>query len=147
MLTITVDDTAFRQHLAALQDRLVDLTEAMAGIGQEMETRIAGRFETATDPSGTPWAPWAKSTLKSYPPDGNHRLLNCTGDMLGHLSWSADAASVRVGFVEPYATYHEFGTRKMPRRGLLFADPETGTLAPADERAVIEILEDFLHLA
>lgn len=146
MLTIAVDDTAFRQHLAALQDRLGDLTEAMSGIGQELETRIANRFETETDPSGTPWAPWAKSTLDSYPPDGNRRLLNRTGDMLGHLNWAADATSVRVGFVEPYATYHEFGTRKMPRRGLLFADPADGTLASADERAVIEILEDFLHL-
>lgn len=146
MLTITVDDTAFRQHLAALQERLGDLTQVMTGIGQELETRIANRFETAADPSGIPWAPWAKSTLKSYPPDGNHRLLNRTGDMLGHLNWAADATSVRVGFVELYATYHEFGTKKMPRRGLLFANPETGQLAPDDERAVIEILEDVLRL-
>lgn len=149
MLTITVDDTAFRQHIARLQERLGDLTKVMTGIGQEMETRIANRFETATDPGGTPWAPWAESTIASYPPDGNHRLLDRTPrvGMREGLSWAADATSVRVGFDKLYAQYHEFGTKKMPRRGLLFAIPETGQLAPDDERAVLEILEDLLDLA
>lgn len=147
MLTITVDDTAFRQHIARLQQRLGDLTPVLAGIGQELETRIHNRFEIRSDPEGQPWAPWAESTLATYPEDGNRRLLDRYGDMRGHLNWDADATSVRVGFVEPYATYHEFGTKKMPRRGLLFANPETGQLAPDDERAVLEILEDLLDLA
>jgi len=34
----------------------------------------------------------------------------------------------------------------MPRRGLLFADPDAGTIAPGDERMVIELLEHWLGL-
>jgi len=33
------------------------------------------------------------------------------------------------------------------RRGLLFADPEAGTLAPDDERAVIDIIMHALNAA
>lgn len=144
MLTITVDDSAFRQYLADLQGRLGDLTPVMQSIGQEMETRISARFETETDPDGKAWQPWADATRDTYPEDGNHRILDRYGDMLGSLNWDADATSVRVGFGQTYATFHEFGTKKMPRRGLLFQDPESGRLAPADEQAVIDMLQDWL---
>jgi len=83
--------------------------------------------------------------------DGNtprDRLLDRYGDMLQGLSYQAEAGSVRVGFDQSYATFHEFGvefgTRRMPRRSLLMAAPEAGTLAPDDERAVIDVLGDFL---
>lgn len=62
----------------------------------------------------------------------------------GSLNWDADPTRVRVGFGQYYATLHEFGTREMPRRGLLFQDSESGRLAPADEQAVIDILQDWL---
>ena len=64
--------------------------------------------------------------------------------MLAGLSSQADATSVRVGFDKGYATFHEFGTKHMPRRGLLFADPEAGTLAPDDAELVIDILQRHL---
>ncbi len=144
MLTIEVDDRAFRQYLADLQGRLANLTPVMQSIGQELEGRISARFETETDPTGAPWAPWAESTRESYPDDGNHRILDRYGDMLGSLNWDADPSSIRVGFGQPYATFHEFGTKRMPRRGLLFADPEASQLAESDERAVIDLLQDWL---
>ena len=144
MLTITVEDRAFRSYLAELQGRLADLTPVMQSIGQELEGRISARFETETDPAGAPWAQWAPSTQKGYPDDGNHRILDRYGDMLGSLNWDADASSVRVGFGQPYATFHEFGTKHMPRRGLLFDDPDAGTIVPGDERMVIELLEEWL---
>ena len=68
--------------------------------------------------------------------------------MLQGLSYQAEAGSVRVGFDQGYATFHEFGVefgkRRMPRRGLLMANPQAGTLAPDDERAVLDVLGDFL---
>jgi phage virion morphogenesis protein len=147
MLTITVNDSAFRDYLNRLQGRMTDMAPVMAGIGQELESRISARFETETDPSGRPWAAWAPSTQKSYPADGNARILDRYGHMLKDLSWEADAISVRVGFGQPYAEYHEFGTDRMPRRGLLFEDPETGKLADADERLVIDLLSKWLDEA
>jgi phage gpG-like protein len=51
---------------------------------------------------------------------------------------------LRVGFDKAYATYHEFGTDNMPRRGLLFADPKSGTLGAQDVQANTDVLDDWL---
>ena len=155
MLTIAIDDEAFRTLLQTLQDRLQDMTPAMTGMGAEMESRVNRRFETRTDPVGRPWDGWAEATIKNYPypgtpaaikagRSGNARLLDRYGDMLQGLSYQADANSVRVGFDQSYASFHEFDTRRMPRRSLLMAAPEAGTLAPDDEHTVIDVLGDFL---
>lgn len=155
MLIITVESKVLIDYLQLLQDKLDDLSPAMAGVGMELEKRVRQRFETRSDPLGAPWRPWEQSTIDSYPfagsaaaarsKDGAGKgfLLERYSQMMG-LSFAADATSVRVGFDKPYATYHEFGTSRMERRGLLFADPEAGTLAPDDERAVIDILATFL---
>ena len=144
MLTITADDKAFRDSLAQLYRGMGNLTPVMQSIGMELESRISGRFESRTDPSGNAWAPWAQSTVDSYPDGGNRRLLDRYGDMLASLSHQADATSVRVGFGQPYAAFHEWGTEHMPRRGLLFSDPDAGTLAEGDEAAVLHILAVWL---
>ena len=155
MLIIRAEDTALRDYLQKLQERLNELTPVMAGIGAELESRISARFETQTDPGGNSWSGWAPSTLRSYPfpgskaaaqagKPGHGRVLDRYGDMLAGLSHQADASSVQVGFDRAYATFHEFGTHKMPRRNLLFDNPYSSTLAPNDAQAVREILSEFL---
>ena len=140
MLTITADDKTYRASLANLYRGMGDLTSVMQSIGMELESRISGRFESRTDPNGGAWAPWAQSTVDGYPEGGNRRLLDRYGDMLASLNHQADATSVRVGFDQPYAAFHEWGTEHMPRRGLLFDDPDAGTLAEGDEAAVLDII-------
>ena len=93
-----------------------------------------------------PWAPWKPSTAKSYPKDGNRRVLDRYGDMLGSLSYQADAAtsSVMVGFGAEYAAYQEWGTKAMQRRGLLTDNPDTGELSETDTELVMDILHRHL---
>lgn len=67
MLTITVDDSAFRSHMQELQKRLDNLTPVLNDIGNRMENAVRQRFATRIDPSGAPWKPWESSTLESYP--------------------------------------------------------------------------------
>lgn len=155
MLAITVDDSAFRATMQRLQEGMADLTPVMEKIGYTLETNIRGRFETRTDPNGQRWAPWATSTRETYPTPGspfamlegpgNGRLLDRYGTMLNGLNYQPDTDSVRVGFAMPYAAYHEHGTKKMPRRGMLMADPDAGTLGAGDQQAVIDILNSFLQ--
>lgn len=144
MITVEVDDKAFRDELARLHGRMSDLTPVMQDIGSAMLSRISDRFEGQTDPMGRSWAPWASSTLKTYPEDGNRKLLDRYGDMLLSRNHRATKDSVRIGFGKPYSAYHEYGTKHMPRRGLLFADPEAGTLAPDDEALVLDIIGQWL---
>lgn len=144
MLTITVSSAPVQDLLSQLSARLSDLSPAMEDIGQELQSRVSSRFETQSEPMGTPWDAWAPATFLSYPEDGNRRILDRYGDMLDSLNHSADTTSATIGFGSPIATYHEWGTKRMPRRGLLMADPDAGTLAPDDERSVLEVLSDFL---
>ena len=156
MLTITLDDAAFRTYLRGLQGRMVDLTGVMEEIGGTLERNIQGRFETRTDSNGRPWKVWADSTRESYPfagspaaagidGPGNGKLLDRYGTMLDGLNNQANSDSVRIGFAQPYSTYHEYGTTKMPRRGMLTADPNAGTLGATDEAAVIDVLNAFIQ--
>lgn len=159
MLTIHKDRDDITPALRELLGKLSDFSEPMAGIGQELEGRISARFETQTDPNGAAWHPWAASTRASYPfagtkaaakagKVGNGRLLdrysaNGTG-LLGTLNHQAGQTEVMVGFGVDYAVYHEYGTRKMPRRGLIFANPQIGILALEDEESIIDIINRWL---
>lgn len=144
--SITVNDRLVVEFLTELGKRTGNLRGLMDSIGQEMETRVANRFETQTDPSGAPWIQWADSTIASYPDDGNGTILDRYGDMLASLSHQADDSSVTWGFATPYAAYHEFGTKRMPRRGMLTEDPDAGTLSADDQAAVLGIIEVYLDL-
>lgn len=152
-LSVKVHSEALDAVLTKLVRGMKNLTPVMGSIGQKLESRISGRFETETDPSGLAWAPWAESTRDAYPDDGNHRILDRYGHMLRSLNHQADSSSVRVGFSavasksgDVYAIYHEFGAPKtnLVRRGLLFADPEAGTLGKEDEASVLDILNLWL---
>lgn len=144
---VDIDSRPVQDVLSRLLAVANDLTPAMDSIGMALESRISERFETTSDPTGQDWAPWRPSTRESYPKDGNGTVLDRYGDMLASLSHDATADSTTIGFGQPYAAYHEFGTRAMVRRGLLFDDPLARTLAPADEAAVLEILESFIKQA
>ncbi len=144
--SITVNDRLVVEFLTELGKRTGNLRGLMDSIGQEMETRVANRFETQTDPSGAPWIQWADSTIANYPDDGNGTILDRYGDMLASLSHQADDSSVTWGFATPYAAYHEFGTKRMPRRGMLTEDPDAGTLSADDQAAVLGIIEVYLDL-
>lgn len=141
--SITINDRLVVEFLAELGKKAGNLRGLMDSLGQEMETRVSNRFETRTDPSGAPWIQWADSTIANYPDDGNGTLLDRYGDMLASLGHQADDSSVTYGFAMPYAAYHEFGTTRMPRRGLLTENPEAGTLSADDQRAVLETIEAY----
>lgn len=143
-LTVTVDSQPLKIVLDRLYAVTNDMSPIMSAFGMEMESRISGRFESETDPLGVKWLPWKPATEKRYPKGGNRRLLDCFGDMLGSLNHSFDEHSATIGFGDPKAAYHEWGTKHMDRRGLLFADPDAGTIAPDDEASLLDISIRFL---
>lgn len=139
-------DVQNQEVLTVLQSLFASITHpkpALVAVGQELKTRVSDRFQSQTNPAGHAWATWAPSTVKSYPKDGHHKVLDRYGDMLASLNWQADNTQVQIGFGTPYAAYHEWGTQTMPRRGLLTEDPDAGQLSQSDETAVLEILMSF----
>lgn len=145
MITITFNDTLVQARLRELAGRMSNLSPAMDAIGQRLEARISNRFETRRDPLGNAWASWKQSTAKAYPKDGNRKILDRYADLLKTTHTVGDSgASVRVGLGASYGYFHEYGTKKMARRGILFADPTQRTLAPADQADVLDIISRFL---
>lgn len=147
-ITVQIDD----RELQAWLDRFAQqsgpdgLQRILDAIGAELESRVDRRFDTKTDPSGAPWAPLAASTRERYAKadgaKGKGSLLIREGHMLDSLSHQVEGSAVLVGFGVPYAAYHEFATRRMPRRGLLTADPEAGELGEGDRRSILDLLAD-----
>lgn len=143
MIEIKIDSQAVTDAFNRLIALGENISPVLDAIGQRMEERVSGRFETKTDPNGHPWAPWKPATVKRYPKDGNGTLLDRYGDMLGSLNHHADANSVTVGFGKPYALFHEYGTSKMERRGLLMADPDAGMLGTEDEASILDLIRTY----
>lgn len=156
-LRTRIVDDALRSYLTTLDKRLGDLTPVMDNIGAALERNVNLRFDTKRDPSGQAWAQLSPVTRALYdradrrPARGGGvevarrgTLLERTGLMRASLSYAATSDQVEIGFGRPYAGYHEFGTKRMPRRGLLTADPTTGALGDDDRRAVLDILQSYL---
>jgi phage gpG-like protein len=151
MIEVTTDTSAFDSSINALQKRLGDLRAVYGGIGSTLENQIRDRRETLKDPNGQRWAEWAASTIATYPEDGRRKLLDRSGALWDRTGpqWvvkgSGASLTLRVGFDKDYSTYLEFGTDTMPRRGLLFADPNTGQLGSEDELAIEDALQKWLR--
>ncbi|MDR0441118.1 MAG: phage virion morphogenesis protein [Candidatus Accumulibacter sp.] len=138
LIHIEADSAAVQQAFCRLQAAIGNLRPAMTDIAATLWERVEERFETRTDPVGKSW----KSKKSGAP-----ATLIDSGHMLDSLSRRADSRHAMVGFGQPYAIYHEFGTVKMDRRGLLFADPEKGELAPDDEKVILDAVLDHLSKA
>lgn len=149
MIEVKLQSAELISALDRLSRRVSDMSPVMDSIGQELEKRISNRFETESDPDGKRWAAWKPSTVKSYPKNGNRRILDRGPQdrMLNSLSHNSDSHSVTVGFGKKYALYHEFGTKNMKRRGLIFADPVNRLLSSRDEEAVLSVVNDYLRQA
>lgn len=150
MINVSTDSSGFQDDLRELQRRMGNLRPVFKDLGAVLENKIRDRRETLTDPNGERWAAWAPSTIATYPESGRGKLLDRSGDMWDRTGpqWKVQGMLselvLRVGFDKVYETYHEFGTKHMPRRGLLFADPEKGELGAEDEQAIDDVLQDWL---
>lgn len=129
--------------------------ELMQALGARLKTNIERRFDTKRDPTGAAWRPHAPATVKRYAREdaGKRRgtLLERTGRMRDSLTVNAGDDQVEVGMsrLTPGGAWqvpllHELGTRRMPRRGIFFADPAAGTLGAQDEADLRDEIVGFL---
>lgn len=146
-------------------------TALMEAIAAQMEVNVNARFDSKTDPAGRPWAPISPMTAKIYaitkggtrkpttadwkalragevePATLPGSLLERTRHFRGSLSARGYDDHAEIGFTRKVGNWdlgalHEFGTKTMPARQLLTADPEAGTLGQGD----IEDIDDTVQL-
>jgi len=153
-------------ELLAAVDRAIatmqDSGPLMEDIGAKLESNAELRFDSKTDPSGVPWAPLSPVTIETfyaekYPGGIPGSLLERTRFLRNSLSHGAGADFVDIGTSRAVpgrsqaewqvGMLMETGTTKMPRRGILTADPKTGQLGAGDEADVLAIVSGYLGAA
>lgn len=152
MFAITTERDDVTPYIVEILRRLNDVSQPLRTVGATMQARISNRFETQSDPMGKAWHPWAKDAAKNYPYPGTDtakrdgvgsgRMLNRYGDMLRSLNYQLRDDSVTIGFGDPKAVYHEYGasSKKLPHRGMMFANPVAGVLSEDDEESILSEL-------
>lgn len=147
-LVITVIDAQLQGALSRAVAQLERPRDLLDSIGGVLEQRVNLRFVSKTDPDGRAWAPLAQSTRANYARKDKGRaqgsLLQRTGEMLSTLTHNTSDSSVDVGFSARKAAWHETGTRRMPRRGMLASDPTAGSLGEGDAQAVLAEVDAFI---
>jgi phage gpG-like protein len=147
-LRVEIRDAGLVRALAGAVSALEHPQALMERIGAVLEANIEQRFRSKTDPDGNPWLPLAESTRERYKAvykgtvPGS--LLERTRHMRQSLAHEASDAFVDVGFGDVKAQWHETGTGRMPRRGLLAGDFVAGTLGAADQADVLTEVNDYL---
>jgi phage virion morphogenesis protein len=126
-------------HLHTLRTRLGgDLTEPMSAVAALLENSSRKRFETQTDPDGQPWAPLAEATQKIKGKKGSlgRGILTDEG-LMRRITSHATADMAMAGTGQPYAVYHQLGTKKMPARPIF-------GLSAEDKDDIRDALTDWL---
>jgi phage gpG-like protein len=154
--------------LAAAVRRIQRPADLMDRLGARLKANIEERFDRKVDPTGQRWEPLAASTREKYDREdtkasGPRRgqvvrqgtLLERTGLMRSSLDSNRGPDYVDVfmnrltdtsakGGNWQIPLLHETGTRRMPRRGIFFADPDSGTLGDEDEAMLSEEITAYL---
>lgn len=160
-----VDDALMRAIDGAI-NALQQSRPMMEDIGAKLESNARLRADRMVDPLGNAWAPLSPTTVAIYQSEwfierNPHfaggipgQLLKRSGQLLESLSYVPGDDYVDIGTSRQVpgksqptwevGVLHEWGTVKMPRRGLLTADPEQGTIADSDAQDVLDIVQTFI---
>jgi phage gpG-like protein len=163
---ITVDNAAL---LAAIDGAIALLQrprQLFEEIGAKLESNANLRFDSKTDPTGAAWLPISPATRAIYESEWfiarnpafkggiPGSLLERTRQLRDSLGYNPGDDFVELGTSrrvpgkrQPYwevGVLHEWGTVKMPRRGIFTADPKAGKLGSEDEADVLQIVNDAI---
>ena len=157
LIRYTLDDAAV---MAAIERLTAVRFSVLRPIGLALVQVVQGRFRDERDPFGQPWAPLnpAYAEIKRGP-----GILRASGMLMKSITYRVSATEVAVGSNRVYAAIHQFGGTITPKsaQALVFrlgkrvvhagsvTIPQRPYLGfgPADQRAVLEVVEDAVQSA
>jgi phage virion morphogenesis protein len=84
-----------------------DLAELGDDAGAILESSTRGRFDTQTEPDGTPWVAWSEEYDDTR--EAKHSLLVSEGDLRDSIANFTQGSEVHVGSNQIYAAHHQIG--------------------------------------
>jgi phage virion morphogenesis protein len=170
--TITVDDAAVQAKLKELSARVKNMNPVLQTIGEGIVERTKRRFETSTDPAGTPWKPNSAATLglltarlsgqkSKVKKDGslnargqralaNKKPLIAAGDLRRQFTIGVTNGILTVSNTQKYAAIQQFGGKAgrghkvtIPARPFLPIH-QNGTLYPAEQSEILKSINEYL---
>jgi len=125
MASIQIEDDEFKHAIDSMSlftKKMLVSRNALEKIGHILENSARQRIqETKRDPQGEKWPIWSKKYEKTR--NENQSLLMNRGAMLYRLSYKVihDLINNRVivGSTAKYSSFHQLGTKKMPKREFL----------------------------
>ncbi len=129
--------TNVKSFLTALENKLNDLSVVFEDIGEELLSEFEAAWKSERDPLLRKWADLKESSLKRK--TGGYQILRDTGRLQNSFTVQTDKSGVTIGTNVEYAKYHQFGTKKMPKRMLL---PDRSY--DAMEELIINRIKEFL---
>jgi len=165
-LNIELQDEQLLRAIDGLLQMLQQPRELLDEIGGKLESNVQLRWDSKTDPNGQPWAPLSPATVAIYESDWfvernpefkggiPGSLLQRTNRLRQSLAYNVGPDWIDLGTSRQVpgksqptwqiGVLHEWGTKTMPRRGLLVADPDTGRLGAEDQGDVLAIVSRML---
>jgi phage virion morphogenesis protein len=84
-----------------------DVAELGDEAGAILESSKRGRFDTQTEPDGTPWMAWSEAYDDTR--EAKHSLLVSEGDFRDSIANFTQGSEVHVGSDQIYAAHHQIG--------------------------------------
>ncbi|RZR41635.1 phage virion morphogenesis protein [Vibrio vulnificus] len=144
--SVRINDAEIQDALNQLIKRGLNLTPAMANIGEELLISHDQRFRDQKSPDGVPWAPLSETT-KSLKAKNVDTILVLNGVLSGTLNYQASSDNLLFGSPLEYAATHQFGrtttansmipNKEIPARPFLGVDD-------GDREMILETLSDYL---
>ena len=108
----------------AMAARAADLTPVTKPAAERLRSVITLSFTRSQSPNGEAWRPLAESTIERRRKRSGKPLID-TGLLRQSIATRGEAKAVVFGVAgsaASYAPFHQFGTRKIPRRAFLPTD-------------------------
>lgn len=143
MIETYVDLNPTLKQFKKLGGKLTNPQPLLDEVGQYLVSTIDSGFRKEVDPYKKKWQPLSPATIsekerKGYP----LKILTRTGTMRSSVRYVVKNRSVQIVVDTKYATFHQTGTRKMPKRQIV---PDK--LSKTVQRDIIDLsinyLEDF----
>lgn len=141
MISTYVDLNPTIKQLNKLGGKLNKTQPLLEDVGQYLVSMIDAGFRKEVDPYNKKWQPLSPATIsekerKGYP----LKILTRTGKMRSSVRYIVKGRSVQIIVDSSYATFHQTGTRKMPKRQIL---PDR--LSTTSQRDITDLSIEYLE--